>query len=296
MAGRRELERRLRALGDIGVILGVMKNLAIMETGKLSRILGAQREMVTSLEETASDFLSFYPQQQPDDDKRIELMLLVGSQRGLCGDFNDLLLAALPLVENSGVKSLKIAIGAKLAGRLQVDDQLDGPHAVEEISPVIHAVMDVISVLLTQTDGNRPLYLSALYHDPDSGVVVVKSLAPIEGRMKRGNPTAKFPPHLNLAPEAFFAQLTDQHLLAAITEVFHRSLMAESHFRLNHIEGASRRMERRTTELKRKQTLARQEEIIEEIEAILAGVGLDDVDVDGSKNVFVPTEKSCSAD
>jgi len=32
-------------------------------------------------------------------------------------------------------------------------------------------------------------------------------------------------------------------------------------------------MERRSTELKRKQALARQEEIIEEIEAILAGVG-----------------------
>lgn len=273
MAGRRELERRLRALGDIGTILGVMKNLALMESGKLSRILVAQREMVTSLEETAVDFLSFYLQQQPDDDKRIELMLLIGSQRGLCGDFNDLLLAALPLVENGGATSLKIAIGAKLAGRIQVDLQLDGPHAVEEISQVIHAVMDDISVLLIQADCNRPLHLSALYHDPDSGGVVVKSLAPIDGRLKMDNPMNKFPPHLNLTPETFFAQLTDQHLLAAITEVFHRSLMAESHFRLNHIEGASRRMERRATELKRKQTLARQEEIIEEIEAILAGVG-----------------------
>jgi F-type H+-transporting ATPase subunit gamma len=50
--------------------------------------------------------------------------------------------------------------------------------------------------------------------------------------------------------------------------------MAESRFRLNHIEGASQRMERRSTELKRKQNLARQEEIIEEIEAILAGAGV----------------------
>lgn len=295
MAGRRELERRLRALGDIGTILGVMKNLALMETGKLSRILVAQREMVASLEETATDFLSFYPHSQPADDKRIKLMLLVGSQRGFCGDFNDLLLAGLPLVENKGSTSLKISVGAKLFGRFPTDVQLDGPNAAEEIGQVIHTVMNTISTLLARTDGNHPLQLSALYHDPDSGVVVVKLLAPIAGQIEEKSST-KFPPHLNLAPEAFFAQLTEQHLLAAITEVFHRSLMAETHFRLNHIEGASRRMERRTTELKRKQTLARQEEIIEEIEAILSGVGLDDVEVDGSMNVSVPAEKSCSAD
>lgn len=275
MAGRRELERRLRALGDIGTILGVMKSLALLESGKLSRILVAQREMVTSLEETAADFLSFFPQPQPADDTRIQLMLLVGSQRGLCGDFNDLLLAALPLIENSGTASFKIAIGAKLAGRLKAEAHLDGPHAVEEISHVIHAVMDAISVLLTQTDGSHPLHLSALYHDTDSGSVIVRSLAPIEGRVKTGNSACEFPPHLTLSPELFFAQMTDQHLLAAITEVFHRSLMAESHFRLNHIEGASRRMERRSAEFKRKQTLARQEDIIEEIETILAGTGMD---------------------
>ena len=70
--------------------------------------------------------------------------------------------------------------------------------------------------------------------------------------------------------------------------------MAESRFRLNHIEGASRRMERRITELKRKQTLARQEEIIEEIEAILAGAGMDDAESAGVPPVSAPV-KPCSA-
>ena len=277
MAGRRELGRRLRALGDIDTILGVMKNLALMEAGKLSRILVAQREMVASLEEAAADFLTFYPQPQRSA-VETNVLLLVGSQRGLCGDFNDLLLAALPLVENNETKLLKTSVGDKLAGRLQVDVHLDGPHAVEEIGQVIHAVMDAINTLLTQTDGVQALQLSVLCHDPDSGVVAVRPLAPITGQMKQPERADSFPPHLNIAPESFFAQLAEQHLLATITEVFHRSLMAESRFRLNHIEGASRRMERRAAELKRKQTLARQEEIIEEIEAILAGAGLNETE------------------
>ncbi|NTV49574.1 MAG: F0F1 ATP synthase subunit gamma [Geobacteraceae bacterium] len=294
MAGRRELERRLRALGDIDTILGVMKNLALMETGKLSRILVAQREMVKSLEATAADFLTFYPQpQRPAVETSVILMF--GSQRGLCGDFNDLLIAALPLIEHEGSTSLKVAIGAKLVGRLQADVHLNGPHAVEEIGPVIHTVMETINTLLARTDDGHPLELSALCHDPDSGVVV-RPLAPLSGQIKQSEFPEDFPPHLNITPAAFFAHLTEQHLLAAITEVFHRSLMSENHFRLNHIEGASRRMERRTGELKRKQTLARQEEIIEEIEAILSGVGIDEAEAGGVKTVFAPGEKSCSAD
>jgi F-type H+-transporting ATPase subunit gamma len=134
--------------------------------------------------------------------------------------------------------------------------------------------MDAVSALLARTDGGAVLQLAALHHDPDSGTVLLRSLAPFVP-LSSALPvsSATFPPQLNIAPAVFYDKLMEHHLLAAITELFHRSLMAESRFRLNHIEGASRRMERRTTELTRKQALARQEEIIEEIEAILAGVG-----------------------
>lgn len=272
MAGRRELERRLHALADIGAILGVMKNLALMESGKLSRILVAQRVMVESLEVTATDFLTFYPQTDSGSTAPCEILLLVGSQRGFCGDFNDLIITA-ESGRKSDQKTLRIIIGDKLAGRFTGDIQLSGPHAVEEIGQVIHQVMDAVNTLLARTDGGHALQLSALCHDPDSGAVVLRLLTPFVPKPQLSVSSATFPPHLNIAPTAFFNQLAEQHLLASITELFHRSLMAENRFRLNHIEGASRRMERRSAELKRKQALARQEEIIEEIESILAGVG-----------------------
>jgi len=144
--------------------------------------------------------------------------------------------------------------------------------------------MDALSTLLNRDENDRSLRLTALYHDPDSGGTVLRTLTPFAEQSHRTAPTS-FPPLLNMSPPAFFAYLAEQHLLAAIIEIFHRSLMAESRFRLNHIEGASRRMERRTTELKRKQNLARQEEIIEEIEAILAGAGLDDSEEGGVTHV-----------
>lgn len=291
MAGRRELERRLHALDDIGAILGVMKNLALMETGKLSRILVAQRVMVESLEATATDYLTFYSQPYSESATPCEIVLLVGSQRGFCGDFNDLIITAERGMQDVH-KPLRIVVGDKLVGRLAADIQLSGPHAVEEIGQVIHQVMDAVSTLLRRADGGRTLLLSALCHDPVSGTVVLRSLAPFIPQSLSPASSALFPPHLNIAPAAFYAQLAEQHLLAAITEMFHRSLMAESRFRLNHIEGASRRMERRSTELKRKQTLARQEEIIEEIEAILAGAGLDETEEMDVTTITIKAEKN----
>lgn len=292
MAGRRELERQLHVLGDIGAILGVMKNLALMEAGKLSRILGAQREMVASLESAAADFLTWFPQPEADADKVLAVLLLVGSQRGFCGDFNDLLLASLSLAEEGRPNPLRIAIGAKLSGRLRTDFNLDGPYAVEEIGQVIHELMKTLDSLLVKADGGQPLQLAALFHDPDSGGVAVRPLAPFALQTERTDSSPAFPPQLNISPPTFFAQLAEQHLLAAITEMFHCSLMAESRFRLNHIEGASNRMEKRAAELKRQQTLARQEEIIEEIEAILAGAGLDKEDTAGVEPVST-AERSC---
>lgn len=276
MAGRRELERRLHALHDIGSILGVMKNLALMETAKLSRVLAAQRDMVASLEATAADFLGFYPQPVTATAPPCEILLLVGSQRGFCGDYNDLVLTALQRLEQEkqpDQQPLRIVVGDKLYGRLTGDLHLAGPHATEEIGQVIHQVMDGVGSLLSRTDGNGRLHLAALCHDPDSGMVMLRPLAPLVPQAQQPLPSAGFPPLLQIPPAALYARLAEQHLLAALLELFHRSLMAESRFRLNHIEGASRRMTRRSEELRRKQAAARQEEIIEEIEAILTGVG-----------------------
>lgn len=283
MAGRRDIERRLHALNDIGSILGVMKNLALMETAKLSRVLVAQQEMVANLETTAADFLSFYPHPVSAAAASCKVLLVVGSQRGFCGDFNDLIMAALKTLDEEKQptqKPLRIVVGDKLAGRLAGDVQLAGPHAVEEIGQVIHQVMDAVSNLLSRSDDGGRLQLAALCHDPENGTVMHRLLAPFVLQPEQPAPSASFPPLLHLPPAAFYTQLAEQHLLAAILELFHRSLMAESHFRLNHIEGASRRMARRMDELKRKQAVARQEEIIEEIEAILAGVG----EPDGNRN------------
>ena len=50
---------------------------------------------------------------------------------------------------------------------------------------------------------------------PERGVLLL-ALYPFAGRAVPPKLSASFPPHLNISPAALFAQLTEQHLLAAI--------------------------------------------------------------------------------
>jgi F-type H+-transporting ATPase subunit gamma len=52
-------------------------------------------------------------------------------------------------------------------------------------------------------------------------------------------------------------------------DVFYGSLMAENRRRLQHMEGATKRIQDKTARLQQKYNLLRQEEITEEIEVIL---------------------------
>ena len=89
MSKRSELEIHLNSLRDINEILAAMKSLAFMESHKLARLLTAQERVVSSLESAASDFLAFHPELVPGPAGSEPTYLLIGSERGFCGVFNE---------------------------------------------------------------------------------------------------------------------------------------------------------------------------------------------------------------
>lgn len=61
MSKRSALKARIHTLGEIKSILNAMKNLAVIETNKVSRFLGAQNEFANTVTETLSDYRRFFP-------------------------------------------------------------------------------------------------------------------------------------------------------------------------------------------------------------------------------------------
>jgi F-type H+-transporting ATPase subunit gamma len=248
-----------------------MKTLAYMETRKLARFVEAQQAVVKHMDEVAAELLSFYPEILPEADETTPVFLVIGSERGFCGDFNRTLLAhlestldALPVPA-----AALIAVGTKLCQTLGPVQSpavcLDGPSVVEEATAVLNNVVEQL-VSLQAEHGVVTLY--GLYHGGENGILVRRLLPPFQSIHRRPQ-QYPHPPILNLSPAEFLIELTDQYLFAALNEMLYASLTEENHQRVAHLDGAVRHLDEESEELTRQCNALRQEEIIEEIEIIL---------------------------
>jgi F-type H+-transporting ATPase subunit gamma len=274
MSKRHELEEHIHTLGEISEIMSAMNNLAMMEVHKLTRLLSAQQRVVTSMETAAKDFLAFHPEALPQDRGGIPLYLLIGSERGFCGDYNGRLLSELERhLRAVGEKEpAVVVVGRKLSGRMAGDPRLvaaiDGPTVSEEIPRVLVALMQRIHDLRSERQDSQTLVITAVYRLAGTNDIRIQPLRPFD-RIPRVETGGATPPLLTLPPLAFIAELVDLYLFALLHEIFYSALMAESRERLTHLDGALQRLEKETSELRLKRNILRQEEITEEIELIM---------------------------
>lgn len=277
MTRRRDLERHRNSLGEIAEILGSMKTLAYMETRKLSRFLSAQRQIVESIEEAAADFLSFEPGVLAGTPRGASVALLIGSERGFCGDFNHTVVEALESVRQSArpARPRLIVVGHKLHTLLEHDQAvaacIEGPSVAEDVAGILQRLVDELNRL---QPGISDLRLVSVYHSAD-GVRTDSLLPPFE-RQAQAAPRYAYAPVLNLRPSEFLLDLVEHYLLSVLNHMLFTSLMVENNRRVSHLDRAVQHIEDESGELTRKCRALRQEEIIEEIEVILlsaSGIG-----------------------
>lgn len=273
MTRRRDIEKRLYSLEDIDKILGSMRNLAYLETRKLSQFMSTERRMVKCIEDAAADLLYYYPGLLRASEQASQIFIVIGSERGFCGDFNELLLNSLEERRDSGHarQHMIITVGQKLSLAMEDDkcvvETLDGPSVAEEIHDILLRLVSTINDIEEQ---RGPLILDVIYHDADvEAVRDVSVLPPFQSVSETAH--SGYPPRLNLSPERCIEGLVEHYLLAVLYQVFYSSLMAEQQQRIHHLEGAMKQLEEKMSDLELKRNALRQEEIVEEIEVILLG-------------------------
>ncbi len=267
MSLSRELQLHITQLKEIRSILNSMKNLAFMEIHKLQRFKTLQGQVVANIERAAQDFLDFYPDLAEAEEGARHICILLGTERGFCGDFNESLVNAGASQAYTGI----IAVGSRLYNRLEgataeVMAMLEGANIAEEVPEIINRLIDTISTLPNMA---HPYQLTIAYHDDTNHRISQRQVLPPFPRQYRKTLHDGNPPVLNLKPEEFFADLIDHYLFAVLHEIFYISLMAENNSRLQHLEGAVNHLDDETVKLQRKSQIYRQEEITEEIEVIL---------------------------
>lgn len=272
MGRYRKLEEQLRQLGELQGIISSMKTLSQLELHKLRVLAEPQHGMVQQLRRVAADFLAFNP--VPADNKAEELWLVIGAERGFCGDFNArlsrLLLQECP--ECIGLPQRVLAVGRKLWLRFEEDIPgfvpLSGASVSEELPKVL---TQVVSATRRQLDDQKLISLRLFYHSDEHGAVRSQRLLPLV--LTDVEISSAIPPVLHVSPQQFFAEFMQQYLHLALMELFTVSLLAENQQRAQHLEGAVQRLDERLMLLGSRARRLRQEEITEEIETILLGDG-----------------------
>jgi len=271
MTRRRELERHRHSLAEIREIMNSMKTLAYMETRKLDRFLDAQHAVVQNIEEVVTDLLGFYPETLPETTVTIPVYLVIGTERGFCGDFNHALLEHLESTQqtSSADNSMLILVGRKLYTLLEDDERVvawfDGASVAEEVTSLLN---QIVNDLTTLQDAHGVLTVFCLYHDAEENIVMQKILPPFQD-LRHKPPRYAHPPTMNLSPRELLGELVDAFLFATLHEMLYTSLMIENHQRVMHLDGAVKHLDDESAEMARKANTLRQEEIVEEIEVIL---------------------------
>jgi F-type H+-transporting ATPase subunit gamma len=272
MSRRREIARRLEALSDIAGIMSAMKGLALMEVRILTDFLASQHQMVAGIEAVAADFLVSHNEFASADEAGAELCILIGSEQGFCGDFNESLLSRMEtLCQQKSAPPRWLVVGRRLASRVGERDcvelALPGATVADEVPAVLLRLTKELSRLLA-SPALAGFGLSALYHCAATNDIRLRRLLPLRD-LPAPEPGHPYPAELNLPPEIFLRGLTGHYLHAVLNEVLYNSLMAENQQRQVHMDSALQRLDEDSARLKLTYNIQRQEEITEEIEVIL---------------------------
>ena len=160
-------QRHLGALHDIRDIMAALKNISLTESQRLRRFLASQQRVMDGIEQAMGDFLGHYPQSLPGGDAAMDIVLLIGSERGFCGDFNETLLEELntrpaphnrtwsPSARSSALNWMNCQIHA---------ETLAGLSTVEDVPEVLLAVVDKLRELSAR---HGSMQLTIVHHHYD---------------------------------------------------------------------------------------------------------------------------------
>lgn len=266
-----DLKNRLHTLEEIRGILNAMKNLSIVEMNKVSHLEVSQTETARSIEEALRDFEnSFDIPLPPGKSRENRIYVLVGSERGFCGAFNETILDRFDEeVMRAGGNPRILAVGRKIAMKFEGDPRMlegiDGPSTAEEIP-------GVISNLAGHLANHTEFSWAILHHEGESGSERTAFVDPFSRLWTDKGMGFAYPPLLNLPPEELYPQLLEQYLFSVLYRAFYLSFLEENRERLHHMEAALDTLEKHLNRLKREGNALRQEEITEELELIMLGI------------------------
>ena len=259
MSQRAENNFRLELYGELNDIVSAMKNLAQVELHRVAKAESLQQAAFSTTLQAMAALACGHPDIFESASGQ-SLLILLGSERGFCGGFNERVARHFNAVEADA--DVVLVVGSRLAAKL--DDSVPvrlftAPSTVDEVLPCVQQILDLMA---RQT---LPASVNLVVH----GRGGIEQVALLPRPAWPQNPPPQVPV-LNLPPAVLREELQWQCLYQGLMLYLLGSLKTENRMRLQQMEGAREHLEELTRALRLRINALRQQEIVEEIEVILS--------------------------
>lgn len=277
MTKRIQLKDHIHSLDEIGSIMTAMRNLSLLEVNKIIKFSSCLENSISTVKEVGEDFLNFYPEFY----SRLQITkpliyILIGSERGFCGHFNDNILDMVESLRTTtsefDVKFIIVGrkLAAKFSNEIRVAKVVDSPNTAEEIPNTIYNLMKSVEQLSSEMSIKLdPTLWAILFNEEKKNILEAESWHPFVEFKNKSKYLSSQKPLLNFAPEIFVTDFVEQYIYSMLNFIFYKSFIAENYLRSRHLEAALQRLDEKVIKLKRSLNILRQEEITQEIQVIM---------------------------
>lgn len=291
MAKTREIKRRIKAVGNIKRITKTMQMIATARfqaaqkrataakpfTTKIAELVG---ELAAAAAQGGSDSLSHPLLNHPSNKPAKRLLLVITSNRGLCGGYNaNILRTANAFIREHGQSNLDIeVVGKKGVGFFRFNEiPLTNTHTsfgdkpeFEEVERLAQAYMD--QFVAGKYDSVHVVYMG--FESMGRQSPVAMQLLPMKNPAKDTNAAqSKNVPDYEFSPEPqeLLNELLPMTVKAALFQAFNEGVVSEQIARMIAMKAATDAASKMGKELTRIYNRARQAAITTELSEIIAG-------------------------
>lgn len=266
-----KIKQQIEQNQDLFKIISTMKNISIVNTTHFKRKVQAVRNYARTIESgfqillknLEGELIERLTSQKPP---RRTAVVMIGSEKGLCGEFNGSL---LHFFENSSLndgETYLITIGQKLFSKLGAEEMFEFPHSSEAVSELLRDLF----ARFEEKKWGRLLFFhhqlqKGLQYKPVETTIFPLNIDWLKSLKEKPWPSRCYPLAMMADKSALFYELTREWIFIAMYQALVESLASENVARLSAMEGAEKNLENRLSDLKADYQRERQEQITEEL-------------------------------
>ncbi len=279
------LKKKHDTAQDLLSMVKTMKAMAAVNIREYERAQESLNEYNKAVMLAFRGLLRYLPPGKDQRQGRGRMVLLVfGSDQGLCGQFNDRIADhTLDTMKRPGINRqscLILSVGQRIHDRLlseglPIQELLPVPVSPEGITPTVQEIISDIDHWNGQYGIQQVLleynhHISGASYEPRLMRLLPLDRQWLEGITEEPWPTRELPV-FRMDADTLFSALVRHYLNASLFRAFAESLASENAARLSSMQGAERNIKERLTELKNQYNQERQVSITEELLDIISG-------------------------